>query len=347
LPDAVRMTEIPPHTSPKKLTRSTEDRMVAGVAGGLARHFDLDPVLFRIGFVVLSLFGGGGVIAYLLLALFVPADVPEADTIGRSTKTRVGLIVIVAIVAIVSLPVALPGAIVLSPLIVLVAIGVLVYQAAGGQVDPRVMRASLIAVTVLGAIALGAGAAVAVAFGGGTIVAGLVLAIGAVMIVAAFAGGARWLIAPALLLAIPVAIVSASDIDLHGGVGQREYRPATVADLRSEYRLGVGELRLDLRDVEFPSGTTTIKTHVGIGSTQVVLPDGACLDSNVDIGVGDARVLGRQNDGIDVDAERREDVPAGLPVVRVEADTGVGEVIIRRGDRAFFVSHDETDCGTR
>ena len=52
--------------------------MIAGVAGGLARHFGADPLLFRIGFAVLALFGGGGVIAYLLLAVLVPSDNPPS-----------------------------------------------------------------------------------------------------------------------------------------------------------------------------------------------------------------------------------------------------------------------------
>ena len=127
-----------------------------------------------------------------------------------------------------------------------------VYRAAGGRVDARVMRAAVISLTVIGALLLGAGAAVAVAFGGGAIVAGAVLGLGVVMIIGAFGGGARWLIVPALLLALPVAVVSAADLDLEGGVGERHYRPATVADLRSDYRLGVGELQVDLSDVEFP-----------------------------------------------------------------------------------------------
>jgi phage shock protein PspC (stress-responsive transcriptional regulator)/predicted membrane protein len=318
--------------------------MVAGVAGGLARHFDTDPLLFRIGFAVLALFGGGGVIAYLLLAVLVPSDNPQVDPMGRS-RMRTAFMVAIVIVAVVSLPIVIPGAFFLSPLIVIVALGVVLYRAAGGRVDPHVMRASVIGLTVVGAILLGLGAATAVAFGGGAIVASVVLGLGVVLVIGAFAGGARWLIGPALLLAIPVAIVSAADIDLKGGVGQRDYRPASVSDLRSDYRLGVGEMRLDLRDVEFPAGVTTIRTHMGIGRTEIVLPDKLCLDSDVHVGVGDARVLERTNDGIDVDASRRENVPAGAPVLRLVTDSGVGEVEVYRGDQGFFVHDGSGPCG--
>ena len=63
-----------PEAKPQQLTRSTSDRVIAGVAGGLGRYFGVDPVMFRIGFVISVFFGGLGVIAYGLLWLFVPTD---------------------------------------------------------------------------------------------------------------------------------------------------------------------------------------------------------------------------------------------------------------------------------
>jgi len=58
----------------KILTRSTEDKMLAGVAGGLGEYFGVDPVLFRVGFVAATLLSGVGALAYLALVLFVKAD---------------------------------------------------------------------------------------------------------------------------------------------------------------------------------------------------------------------------------------------------------------------------------
>jgi phage shock protein PspC (stress-responsive transcriptional regulator) len=58
----------------KILTRSTEDKMVAGVAGGLGEYFGVDPVLFRVGFVAATLLSGVGALAYLALVLFVKTD---------------------------------------------------------------------------------------------------------------------------------------------------------------------------------------------------------------------------------------------------------------------------------
>ena len=58
----------------KILTRSTEDKMLAGVAGGLGEYFGVDPVLFRVGFVAATLLSGVGALAYLALVLFVKTD---------------------------------------------------------------------------------------------------------------------------------------------------------------------------------------------------------------------------------------------------------------------------------
>src|SRR5579884_2990910 len=55
----------------KRLYRSRQDRMIAGVCGGLAQYFNVDPVVVRLIFLIL-LFGGPGILAYLILAIVVP-----------------------------------------------------------------------------------------------------------------------------------------------------------------------------------------------------------------------------------------------------------------------------------
>lgn len=55
----------------KKLYRSTSDRKIAGVCGGLAEYFGIDPLLVRIIFVML-LFAGIGLLTYIIMWIFVP-----------------------------------------------------------------------------------------------------------------------------------------------------------------------------------------------------------------------------------------------------------------------------------
>ncbi len=62
----------------KKLMRSTTDKMVAGVCGGLAQYLEVDAVLVRIAFVVLALLGGPGILLYIILWVVMPEDTSAA-----------------------------------------------------------------------------------------------------------------------------------------------------------------------------------------------------------------------------------------------------------------------------
>lgn len=57
---------------PRRLTRKTQNAILGGVAAGIADYFDLDPVLVRIGFILLALLHGVGVIVYLVCWVIVP-----------------------------------------------------------------------------------------------------------------------------------------------------------------------------------------------------------------------------------------------------------------------------------
>jgi phage shock protein C len=62
------------NSAPRTLTRSTTDRKISGVSGGLARYLGVDPVLIRVGFVVTTLASGVGLLAYLALLALVPSE---------------------------------------------------------------------------------------------------------------------------------------------------------------------------------------------------------------------------------------------------------------------------------
>jgi phage shock protein C len=62
---------------PRKLYRSQSQRMLAGVCGGLAEYFNVDATLIRVLFLVLAVFGGTGLVIYVVMWLIVP-DVSKA-----------------------------------------------------------------------------------------------------------------------------------------------------------------------------------------------------------------------------------------------------------------------------
>lgn len=66
----------------KRLYRSYTDKMLGGVCGGLGEYFDIDPVIIRVLFVVAVLFGGGGILAYIILWIVIPQKpftIPKAN----------------------------------------------------------------------------------------------------------------------------------------------------------------------------------------------------------------------------------------------------------------------------
>ena len=75
------MSEHTLHTpTVKRLERSRTDKYLAGVSGGLGRYFDLTPTVFRLGFVVLTLLGGAGILVYIAAALVMPKEGEERST---------------------------------------------------------------------------------------------------------------------------------------------------------------------------------------------------------------------------------------------------------------------------
>ena len=60
----------------KKLYKSSKNKMIDGVCGGIAEYFNLDPTLVRIALVIFCAMGGSGIIAYIIMAIVMPRN-PE------------------------------------------------------------------------------------------------------------------------------------------------------------------------------------------------------------------------------------------------------------------------------
>jgi phage shock protein PspC (stress-responsive transcriptional regulator) len=329
-----------PHRSafdePKRLTRSGADAVIGGVGAGLGRYFGVDPLLFRIGFVVLSFAGGFGVLAYLLLLAFMPTDGSERPGGPSRAAAIAGAVVLgVALVAFLDGPFFFWGPGLLVAAVIALA-GVLLWRALGADFDGdpsrtagRVVLAALLAIAVAAA-ALAVG--VVAALGGGVVIASLAVITGLVLIGTAFVGGARWLIVPALALVLPLGIVAAADLDLDGGVGDRQYTPASVAEMRDQYEIGIGSLDVDLRDVDLPDGRTDVDIDVGLGEAVVYVPRDACITSDVHIGAGAADILDSDNDGVDVAVAEEPKPPADRPQLHLDANVGFGAIeVVREG----------------
>src|SRR2546427_2150856 len=98
-PEPERRSHRPGWVDRLGLTRSTTDRVIAGVAGGIAERLGVDPVVVRLAFVVLALAGGVGAVLYLVIWLIAPERAPQpAPAADRGTlPVRILAIVLVAL----------------------------------------------------------------------------------------------------------------------------------------------------------------------------------------------------------------------------------------------------------
>src|SRR5918994_1986125 len=131
-------SDAPPPSSPgvRRLTRTSSDKLIGGVAGGLGRYFSVDPILFRIAFVVLTFAGGVGVLAYIGLLAFVPAD-DDSRVLGqRRDANLIGAVLLGIVVLLILGPPFFFVGPALIPIAILIGIGVLLWRAAGGK-PPR------------------------------------------------------------------------------------------------------------------------------------------------------------------------------------------------------------------
>ena len=83
----------------EQLRRSVTDRKVAGVAGGLGRHLNIDPTILRVLFVVLCFFGGAGFVAYGVAWLLVPEEGRTDGIVALNDSTRNALLIVAGVVA--------------------------------------------------------------------------------------------------------------------------------------------------------------------------------------------------------------------------------------------------------
>jgi hypothetical protein len=313
----------------------------------MGRYFNVDPLFFRIGAVALAFVGGAGLLLYLAALILVPSEDAPARPANEAQRNRALVIVAVVVGLVVAFPFLLGGGLLLAgigiPLAVLVGAGVLVWwlvsgEGPSGDAGDIARRAALGVGVLIVCFFIAILGALAAAAGPGWLIPAFVLLAGVAIVCGAFVKPLRWLVLPAVTLAIAGGFVAALDIDIDGGIGDRNYRPASSVDLRDHYKVGIGQLTVDLRDTELPKGDVPLELDVGIGDAKVIVPDGVCVATDASVGAGNVDVLGNDHGGLDLDYE---DVPTAAPATTrllVKADIGIGQVEVRDRNSEFFDS---------
>jgi phage shock protein PspC (stress-responsive transcriptional regulator) len=314
------------------------------VCSGLGAHFDVDPILFRIAFVGLAIFSGVGLLLYLAILLLTPEEGARRAPIRmRRSSWRIvfGLLVVIlaAIVALHAIGHAGHrgawgfgvGLVSLALVGVIATFGWLrLHRAAEGHAsaDRRMLGClAFVSALVVWSILLALTGAWLAGIDA-SLAAWAVVAIGALLVLSAFTRRARWLVLPAVTFVLAVAVIAAAHVDLHGGMGERTYRPQTVGEVRHGYELGAGRLEIDLRHVAFPAGTTRLHVRLGVGELVVLVPHGVCVATSAHVGGGYVGALENRSGGLDVDWSEQPSPPAGTPRLVLDGNIGLGALLV-------------------
>jgi phage shock protein C len=274
-------------TETRLLRRSRTDRTLTGVCGGLGAYFEIHAAIFRVAFVVLTLLGGAGIPIYVAAILVMPDE-------GREDSIATAVL--------------------------------------------RAQRDRPLALTALGLLA----------FGAGVVLSSVTLPRGDAWFVLLVAGGlltwitlgvaregartwrrrlgvAAGLVLSLLLVALAI-FAAVIDVHLHHGIDGHHFVVTSPQQLPDDYRLGAGELTIDLRSIRLPAGETRVEARVDVGALRVTVPDDVALRVRADAKLGRLDVLGDVVEGADV-ATRLD--ARGARVLVLDTHVGIGSTLIR------------------
>jgi phage shock protein PspC (stress-responsive transcriptional regulator) len=290
----------------KRLERSRSDRMLAGVCGGLASYFEIHPAFYRVGFVVLTLLGGAGILIYVAAVLVMPDEGNVDSVVSRALRDRrdrpwplIGLGLL-----------AVAGAVLLSR--------ATLWPSGDAWVPLLLVGAAILWITrhdATGPTADGQTRSAPASHRIRRLFRGILIAIGSLV---------------ALVLVAAAVFAAVVHVHVGRGVGDRTYDVAGLQDLRADYRLGIGSLRLDLTDVSLPAGETHVGARVDVGRLDIVVPRNAALKVHGDAQYGQVDLLGTMGDGHDVNRSVEQD---GRRVLVLDAHVGAGDLRVTRAVR--------------
>ncbi|WP_073493362.1 PspC domain-containing protein [Actinacidiphila paucisporea] len=161
--------------------------------------------------------------------------------------------------------------------------------------------------------------------------------LGAAFVVGSFAGRARGGTAFFAVLTL-AALVGVTSLPRTGhGVGTTTWRPVTAAGVHQLYERGTGRGLLDLRALPLDGGTVHTHLKVGAGQAEVLLPPGATVVLDYDLGAGETVLPGKVNHGVDVKTGQHRTVtlrpPAGTAstgTLDLRVEVGVGRLKVVR-----------------
>lgn len=337
--------------------RSRDDRMIAGVCGGLARYLDIDPVVVRVVVAALTIIGGVGLVLYVAAWLLVPEDGAAASIVGEHLPDRrherevrtVGFLIagVIAVGAVASTG-PWSGWSFPWPLLALAFLVWFMFRPARRQ-NPLEGAAQAPAATVPAPArsprpSRGDGSLAWLTIGVGFIAAGLLwlvdrawsgvewpdyvalelAVVGLGALTGTWRGDGRRLVPLGLLLGL--LLLTSSQLPALTA-GDIRVTPRSAAELAPEYVLGAGELRLDLTDVADLDALDgrTVSIENGMGQVQIIVPYDVDLTVDAHVDAGHVQVFTRDVGGWNSRLDWRDSDDAD-PDLRLVIDESLGEV---------------------
>ena len=340
----------------RALCRSSTDKVIAGVAGGIGAYFGIDAVIVRIAFIVLTFLGGAGPFLYLIGWLALPQEDSRsviAKALGGDSPHRLRSLMAVVLIGVGLLITAnLSGELfktfvnvwTIAPYLalILIAAGVALVlwpgptgrskptpapppspsappppapppstaAAAGpewaaaspagpapppnlpvrrrGRTTIGYLTVAILLVYTGGAVVLDRLDAVEVDIG---VYFAIALAItGAGLLGSAYAVPARGLILLGVVLSAPLLLFAGAELPWGSGVGEVRVSVTDASELQDEYRHGVGQMVVDLRNLD-PDGTDgSLELSLSVGEMLVYVPDNISTTADINVGAGNIRV---------------------------------------------------------
>jgi phage shock protein PspC (stress-responsive transcriptional regulator) len=356
-----------------RIRRTTSDRRVAGVAGGLARHLDVDPLILRVAFVVLTFFGGAGLLLYIACWLLLPEDGSDWGRVPLDRRSRtVALVLVGALVVVILAGHAWWGSgypwglLIVAGIIALIATalprrdrgtrttapadGTVAQEVAAGSppsrpayveqprpVNPR-KKGPILFWFALAVMAVALGVLGVVDLAGASVAPSaypaLVLALsGGFLLLGAFWGRAGGLILVGLLAAGATAGATVAD---QWDPHREVVRPVTSASVQDSYHLDTGNLVFDLTDVTDPAALDgrTIHLSGGVGQIDIEVPADMSVVVDASVsGPGGISLFGQDSGGVDTTANGFHRGPLHSPHLTIEADLHVGAINAHSANR--------------
>jgi phage shock protein PspC (stress-responsive transcriptional regulator) len=382
-PPAPVTTELPPPEpaapTRRPLRRSASDKVIAGVAGGLAENFGVSSLavrsLFGLAFVVIAwqvwTLLGIAIVAYVLLWIFVPREdigvSPAGRLTGRFPRIGPAIGVLLLLAGAAAIAAQLDGWLVWP--VLLIGGGVLLYRYDAGRGVPRSAAPSAPGLTPPAALPpasvespaesraprpprersplgwLGLGIALlvvgiaAIAQNLGALDIRLVrypaivlLILGVTMLVGAFAGRARWLVLPAILVVPFLLAASVVTVPLEGGFGNLYEHPFSSAAVHASYQRVAGDIYLDLTELTGTQAAPVVTATTGFGSVNVTVPFDAHVIVTERAGAGVVHAgLAMSDTGFEASLSTTMEPRHGDgATITLDLETGIGDVWVYR-----------------